>query len=142
MRLPFALIQVWPFCFVGLRHLERAAQQTNVSYNLTWEPFLLNPSMDEQGEDLREHIIGKYGPRGASMIDDPNNHLMQSGRAVGINFVNERKIYPTLKVRKCSVDVVFAALWMKDFIERKTTVISNHNSSLLQTSGPCFDGIS
>ena len=54
--------------------------------------------MDAAGEDLREHIVHKYGARGARMLDDPNNHLMTSGRKVGINFVNERKIYPTVKV--------------------------------------------
>lgn len=61
---------------------------------------MLNPHMEPEGEDLREHIVGKYGARGAAMMDDPNNHLMQSGKAVGINFTNNRKIYPTVKVRK------------------------------------------
>ena len=69
--------------------MEQAAAQTGVSYQLSWEPFLLNPHMDAAGEDLREHIVHKYGARGARMLDDPNNHF---------NFVNERKIYPTVKV--------------------------------------------
>ena len=53
--------------------------------------------MKEEGEDLREHLFNKYGPRGARMIDDPNKHLMQSGREVGIQFNNQRRIYPTTK---------------------------------------------
>lgn len=53
--------------------------------------------MAEEGEDLKEHLVHKYGPRAAHIVDDPNNHLMQSGREVGINFKNERKIYPTVK---------------------------------------------
>lgn len=60
---------------------------------------MLNPRMDDEGEDLREHIVGKYGAQGARMMDDPDNHLMQSGRKAGIAFTNERKIYPTIKVR-------------------------------------------
>ena len=95
----YLFIQYRPFCFVGLRHLERAAAQTGLTYRLQWEPFLLNPTMDDEGEDLRHYIVRKYGPRGARMVDDPNNHLMQSGKAVGIAFENKRKIYPTLKVR-------------------------------------------
>ena len=58
---------------------------------------MLNPNMKEEGEDLRDHLVKKYGPRGAAMVDDPDNHLMQSGRAVGINFTSNRKIYPTVK---------------------------------------------
>ena len=59
---------------------------------------MLNTNMADEGEDLREHIVNKYGPRGARMVDDPNNHLMQSGRQVGIAFTNKRRIYPTIKV--------------------------------------------
>lgn len=81
-----------------MRHLQTAAQQAAVRVHLTWEPFLLNAQMNEEGEDLREHILQKYGPRGARMVDDPNSHLMQMGRAVGIHFTNQRKIYPTVKV--------------------------------------------
>jgi predicted DsbA family dithiol-disulfide isomerase len=39
----------------------------------------------------------KYGPRGEAMLDDPNSHLMQAGRAVGIRFVTERNVYPTVR---------------------------------------------
>lgn len=53
--------------------------------------------MDDAGEDMRAHLTGKYGPRGAKMLDDPNSGLMVSGRAVGIAFNNNRKMYPTVK---------------------------------------------
>jgi hypothetical protein len=78
--------------------LAAASRQANVNYKLAWEPFLLNPNMDDAGEDMRAHLTGKYGPRGAKMLDDPNSGLMVSGRAVGIAFNNNRKMYPTVKV--------------------------------------------
>ena len=53
--------------------------------------------MAEEGEDLKEHLIGKYGPRAGAMVDDPNNHLNRAGKAVGINFTSKRRIYPTIK---------------------------------------------
>ncbi len=30
------------------------------------------------------------------MLDDPNSYLRRAGRAVGIEFVTERNIYPTI----------------------------------------------
>ena len=60
---------------------------------------LLNPNIANEREDLRAHLYNKYGPRGARMADDPNSHLMQAGRAVGIHFNNKRNVYPTIKVR-------------------------------------------
>jgi predicted DsbA family dithiol-disulfide isomerase len=69
----------------------------NMKVTIRWEPFLLNTNMVEEGEDLRDHIVAKYGARGAAMIDDPNNHLMESGRQVGIQFTNKRRIYPTVR---------------------------------------------
>jgi predicted DsbA family dithiol-disulfide isomerase len=61
---------------------------------------MLNPNMVEKGEDIKTHITKKYGARGAAMVDDPNSHLMRAGRAVGIEFTNNRNMYPTLKAHK------------------------------------------
>ena len=52
---------VWPWCYVGLRHLEAASQGTGVDVQLTWEPFFLNPNMHEEGQDLMTHLGEKYG---------------------------------------------------------------------------------
>jgi predicted DsbA family dithiol-disulfide isomerase len=71
-----------------------------VNYKLAWEPFFLNPNMDEAGEDMQAHLTGKYVPQGGQMLDDPNSGLMVSGRAVRIAFHNNREIYPTVKVRR------------------------------------------
>jgi predicted DsbA family dithiol-disulfide isomerase len=93
--------------------LAAASRQANVNYKLAWEPFLLNPNMDDAGEDMRAHLTGKYGPRGAKMLDDPNSGLMVSGRSVGIAFNNNRKIYPTVKVSDlcCAAETDHVFLW-------------------------------
>lgn len=53
--------------------------------------------MEDEGEDLKEHLTAKYGPRATASFDDPNSHLKRMGRLAGIEFTNDRKIYPTLK---------------------------------------------
>lgn len=87
---------VWPFCFVGLRHLQAASQQTNVPIRLSWEPFLLNPRMSAEGQDMEEHLVQKYGPSARQMLHDPNSRLKQMGEAVGIHFNNNRRMINTI----------------------------------------------
>lgn len=89
---------VWPFCYVGLRHLQAASQQSGVGVNLEWLPFLLNPTMSEDGEDVMEHLTKKYGASAAKSFKDPNSSLATMGRVVGINWNYDRKMYNTKKV--------------------------------------------
>ena len=88
---------VWPFCFVGIRHLQEASKKAMVDLNVTWEPFFLNSSTPDEGEDIEAHIYKKYGIRGVQMLQDPNAYLYVAGRKVGIEFTNKRNIYPTKK---------------------------------------------
>lgn len=91
---------VWPFCFVGLRHLQAASQQTQIPIALSWEPFLLNPQMSLEGQDMEEHLVGKYGPSARQMLRDPNSHLKQMGEAVGIHFNNDRRMVNTIQAHQ------------------------------------------
>ena len=52
---------VCPWCIIGYRQLERAMAQTGISAGIRWHPFELNPNMPEEGQNLREHIMQKYG---------------------------------------------------------------------------------
>jgi len=53
--------------------------------------------MPEEGEDVAEHLIKKYGPSAMQRFNDPNSSMKVSGRAVGIEFTNDRRIYNTIK---------------------------------------------
>ena len=52
---------VCPWCIVGFKQLEQAIEKTGVSVAIKWHPFELNPDMAGEGENLREHIMRKYG---------------------------------------------------------------------------------
>jgi len=51
--------------------------------------------MDDQGQDLETYISNKFGPQGLQMVRNPNAHIYQSGRAVGIEFLRQRNVVPT-----------------------------------------------
>lgn len=53
--------------------------------------------MGDEGEGLIEHLTKKYGASATKSFGDPNSSMARMGRAVGINFNNDRKIYNTKK---------------------------------------------
>jgi predicted DsbA family dithiol-disulfide isomerase len=53
--------------------------------------------MKEEGEPILEHLAKKYGPSAAARFGDKNSQLMQAGRKVGIEFTNDRNVYPTVR---------------------------------------------
>ena len=56
---------VCPWCVVGYSQLAKAAKDTGIALDVHWHPFELNPQMEDEGENLREHITRKYGSTAA-----------------------------------------------------------------------------
>ena len=54
---------VCPWCIIGYRRLERAMASfaDTLTFELHWQPFELNPHMPPEGQNLAEHLAGKYG---------------------------------------------------------------------------------
>ncbi|MEP3635903.1 MAG: DsbA family oxidoreductase [Paracoccaceae bacterium] len=50
-----------PWCIIGYRQLEQALGMTKMGARVRWHPFELNPDMPAEGENLRDHIMCKYG---------------------------------------------------------------------------------
>ena len=50
-----------PWCIVGYRQLSAALEATGTAHEIHWHPFELNPDMPPEGQNLREHIMQKYG---------------------------------------------------------------------------------
>jgi predicted DsbA family dithiol-disulfide isomerase len=52
-----------PWCIIGYKRLEAAINELGLKdrIEIEWQPFELNPEMPKQGEDLREHVMRKYG---------------------------------------------------------------------------------
>ncbi len=74
---------ICPWCYIGKRRLEIAAEMHgNVSLDIQWRAFLLNPAMRREGMDRQAYINAKFGSAGASFYD----RIASVGEEVGINF--------------------------------------------------------
>jgi len=54
---------VCPWCIIGYKQLQRALAGLPGRFDVTlrWHPFELNPQMPAEGQELREHLVQKYG---------------------------------------------------------------------------------
>lgn len=74
---------ICPWCYIGKRRLEIAAEMHgNVSLDIQWRAFLLNPAMRREGMDRQAYINAKFGSAGASFYD----RIAGVGKEVGIDF--------------------------------------------------------
>ncbi|PVB61804.1 DsbA family oxidoreductase [Labrenzia sp. 011] len=92
---------VCPWCFVGFRQLEQAIADTGVSAAIKWHPFELNPDMPAEGENLRAHIMRKYGST-AEQSQEARERLTALGAGLGIDFrfTDEMRMVNTSKAHQ------------------------------------------
>jgi predicted DsbA family dithiol-disulfide isomerase len=64
MQIDFVSDVVCPWCVIGLRELERALERLTdvIAPDIHLQPFELNPTMPEGGQNMAEHIQQKFGP--------------------------------------------------------------------------------
>jgi predicted DsbA family dithiol-disulfide isomerase len=76
-----------PWCAVGLWSLEQALEslQGEVSAELHFQPFELNPQMPPGGQDVSEHLTQKYGSTPEQQVQI-RAAIAQRGREVGFEF--------------------------------------------------------
>lgn len=75
-----------PWCFIGKRRLERAAQLAADEFSLTvdWRPFQLDPTIPPGGMDRKTYLENKFGgPDGAHEI---YARIGDAGASEGIDF--------------------------------------------------------
>jgi predicted DsbA family dithiol-disulfide isomerase len=79
-----------PWCAVGLAALERAIAnlEGEVDVELRFQPFELNPQMGPEGQDVSEHLTGKYGSTPEQQAQSREG-IAQRGQAVGFTFRKE-----------------------------------------------------
>jgi predicted DsbA family dithiol-disulfide isomerase len=85
---------VCPWCAVGLGALELAIQRLadEVTVELNFEPFELNPDMPAGGQNAIEHIMQKYGSS-ADDIARSQASIRGHGQDVGFHFDLEKRTH-------------------------------------------------
>ncbi len=63
LKIDFVSDIACPWCVIGLKSLEQALARLSdeVSVELHFQPFELNPQMPAEGQDITEHLTQKYG---------------------------------------------------------------------------------
>jgi predicted DsbA family dithiol-disulfide isomerase len=78
-----------PWCYLGLVRLDRArAMRPELTVQLRWWPFFLNPQMPPEGMDRRAYLRAKFG--GDANAGSIYARIREAGRADGIQFAFER----------------------------------------------------
>jgi len=93
---------VCPWCIVGYKRLQQAAALLDdIDITINFHPFELNPSMPEKGQNLREHLMEKYGISEAQS-KQARAQLIQVGEEVGFefNYSDDTRMVNTFKAHQ------------------------------------------
>jgi predicted DsbA family dithiol-disulfide isomerase len=103
MRIDFVSDVSCPWCVIGLKSLQQALRQLDgeISAEIHFQPFELNPGMGPEGQDIFEHITEKYGSTPAQQ-EQSREMIRQRGAAVGFTFDMSRRgrIYNTFDAHR------------------------------------------
>ena len=108
MKAEFFFDTACPWCYLGKTRLVRALRQhPDVTINLRWSSFLLNPDMPLEGAERTAYLIRKLG--GAARVQRQTNAVASACMAegVGINFDRITRIPNTVHSHRL---IKFAAL--------------------------------
>lgn len=92
MKIDIVSDVVCPWCAIGLKSLETALARLDgqVSAELHFQPFELNPQMGPEGQDIVEHLSQKYGID-AEQIERNQHNIRERGASVGFRFEMDKR---------------------------------------------------
>lgn len=94
---------VCPWCIIGYKRFEKAVEllKDELSVDVCWHPFELNPLMPVGGENLRSHLANKYGTTLEGSIA-ARAKLTGIGKELGFTFsyFDEMRMYNTRNAHK------------------------------------------
>jgi predicted DsbA family dithiol-disulfide isomerase len=92
-----------PWCVIGLRALEQAIDRLGheVTAEIHFQPFELNPQMPAAGQDLDEHLLQKYGAT-PDQFAGTREAIRARGEALGFEFRMDKRnrIYNTFDAHR------------------------------------------
>jgi predicted DsbA family dithiol-disulfide isomerase len=103
LKIDFVSDIACPWCVIGLKSLEQALTRLSdeVSVDLHFQPFELNPQMPAEGQDINEHVFQKYGST-PEQADRNREMIRQRGADVGFTFNMQKRgrIYNTFDAHR------------------------------------------
>lgn len=75
-----------PWCVIGYKNLEKALEKLpQLEADIAWHAFELNPDMPTEGQDMREHLMEKYGIT-EEQSEVNRDRIAQMGSEAGFTF--------------------------------------------------------
>ena len=103
LKLDFVSDVSCPWCAIGLRSLEQALDHLGgeVTADLHFQPFELNPGMPAGGQDIVEHLAQKYGST-QEQIAQSQHGIQSRGAELGFKFDMDKRsrIYNTFDAHR------------------------------------------
>ncbi len=137
MRIDIISDVICPWCFIGKRRLEKAlALRPELTTEMTWRPFQLNPDMPAAGMERQAYLTMKFGS--AAQAERLYRNVAAAGASVDISFdfarirrtPNTRKAHALIRealaqgVGDATVERLFRAYFLegRDLGDRATLV--------------------
>ena len=77
---------VCPWCWLGKRYFDMALKQSGAKVNVTYRPYMLDPTVPKNGMAYREYMKSKFGDGPSDKFKAMREHLESAAPDVGINF--------------------------------------------------------
>ncbi|MBR9865280.1 MAG: DsbA family oxidoreductase [Rhodobacteraceae bacterium] len=90
-----------PWCIIGYRQLAQALENTGTDHEIHWHPFELNPEMPAEGQNMREHIVEKYGST-PEQSEQSRQQMTRLGADLGFtfNFAQDMRMHNTFNTHQ------------------------------------------
>ena len=103
LRIDFVSDVSCPWCAIGLASLQQALVNLRgeVTAQIHFQPFELNPQMPPEGENATDHLMRKYGIT-AAQVDANRAAIRARGEALGVAFRMDRhsRVYNTFDAHR------------------------------------------
>ena len=77
---------VCPWCWLGSRYFFDAAKKSGQAINVTWRPYMLDPTVPEAGMPYRDYMKSKFGDGPSDKFKAMREHLEMAAPDAGITF--------------------------------------------------------
>lgn len=101
VRIDFVSDVSCPWCAIGLAALEQAIARVgkDITAELHFQPFELNPQMPPGGQDTTEHLVQKYGSSPQQLAQN-REAIRVRGAALGFVFNQRSRVYNTFDAHR------------------------------------------
>jgi len=103
MKIDFVSDVSCPWCVIGLKALEQAVARIGdeLKVEIHFQPFELNPQMPPEGQDIDEHLAGKYGAT-PEQSEQTREMIRARGAEAGFTFAMAKRsrIYNTFDAHR------------------------------------------